>query len=39
MDNTINEQAKTDRELNFDNVEFTDVPEPLVPAYMPMQED
>lgn len=30
---------RADREGNFDLVEFADVPEPLVAAHIPMQED
>ena len=39
MQNLPNEQTDTEMEGNFDLVEFADVPEPVVAAHIPMQED
>lgn len=32
-------EMRSDWEGNFELVEFTDVPEPIVAAHIPMQED
>jgi hypothetical protein len=36
---TQKNQETTELEGNFDLVEFADVPEPMVAAHIPMQED